>query len=339
MCTNLSIRQKLLPYVMKATPDTTAPAPITTAPPVPAPSIPSSAPGPSPSSMPVFCHPALSRNAHHAQPVPPSPMPPSAVQPMAQSMPQPMPQQMAQPTPQPMPQPASQPAPQPAPARSFGLATKGPRVVAGTAHPTMAARITKYVPPHPAQPHPLPHPAQPVNQPLPTPVQPLPTPAQPLPTPVQPAQPMAQPASQPLPTPLQPVSQPTTQSTAQPAVQPATPPPSLPHFSSPTDTPAFVTKPKPAKPYAWTPGVKRRVRRTRVKPDGFITTVGNPVGMLRRVHCRSWHRSTETSQRRLRMEWPPLPHLCRIENMVDLFPRYTLIPAMGYVFSTLPPPS
>lgn len=257
MCTNLSIRQKLLPFVMKATPDVSATvAPMTAPPAVVAPPT-AAVPAPEPSAVPVFCHPALGRSAHHPQPMVPQPMP------MPVQAPQPMPMPAPQPMPQPMPAaqtpaPAA-PAPAPQPARSFGLATKGPRVVAGTGHPAMASRITRYVPSQPAHPAAHPLPTQPAARPAPAPVaaapvpMPQPTPApQPMPVAPMPApQPMPQPA-QPmphaLPTPLSRPKQP-----AQPAqpipqpVQPA-PQPTSPIFSSPSETPAFVTKPKPAKP-------------------------------------------------------------------------------------------
>ena len=39
-----------------------------------------------------------------------------------------------------------------------------------------------------------------------------------------------------------------------------------------------LVKPKPAKPYGLGRWLRNSVRRVRAKPDGFITTVGNPVG-------------------------------------------------------------
>ena len=264
MCTNLSIRQKLLPFVMKATPDVSATvAPMTAPPAVAAP--PAAAPTPEPSAVPVFCHPALGRSAHHPQPMPMSVQAPvqAPVQPMA------MPAQTQAPV-----QAAVQAA---QPARSFGLATKGPRVVAGTGHPAMASRITRYVPSQAAHPAAHPHPTQPAARPAPAPVAAAPQPmpvasmAAPQPMPVasmaapqpmpQPApQPMAQPMPHALPTPLsrpkqpvQPTPAPQPTQPVQPAqpmpqpVQPA-PQPISPVFSSPSETPAFVTKPKPAKP-------------------------------------------------------------------------------------------
>ena len=198
MCSNLSLRQKLLPMYMKASNEqemaTTMetmqePPPVTSMP--PAPSVPES------SVMPAFRHPSLNRSTHrHLSQYAPTPMYHSMDS--IPSAPAPVPTSVSTPVavgtvPPPTSVPVASPVettPAPSSTRSFGLAGKGPRVVAGVSRP-VANRITKYNPhvgvtstpvPSVSESAPLPTPATP----LPTPTVPLPTPAAPLPTPAAP---------------------------------------------------------------------------------------------------------------------------------------------------------
>lgn len=200
--------------------------------------------------MGVFAHPGLNRShrpiqqyvpMQSTQPIQPTqPMQPmQPMQPTQPIQPPAQPIQPIQPT-QPIqtPQPA-QPAQAGHPARGFGLASKGPRVVAGVSRST--SKIQKYVPPAPQAPvsHSLPHPSvsssplpqQPVTTPLPAPV-PQPMQQTPMPTPVSQQNPMPSPFPQQ--TPQSSVDSNNMSS----------------HFHSPTEetVPRIPAKPKPAKP-------------------------------------------------------------------------------------------
>lgn len=265
MCKNLSTKQELVQMYMKAvqeqeasaTPVVPAMQAMPTMPTMPAmPAMPPQS-GPAPvgdqsKGMGVFAHPGLNRShrpiqqyvpLQPTQPIQPAqPMQPvqpmQPMQPMQPTQPiqpiQPIqPMQPAQPvqTPQPSVQPAH-----PAPARGFGLASKGPRVVAGVNRST--SKIQKYVPPSPQAPvsHSLPHPS--VSS-APLPQQPV---AAPLPSPI--------PQQTAMPTPIP-------QQTAMPSPFPQQTPQSSVdsnnmsgHFHSPTEEPVprIPAKPKPAKP-------------------------------------------------------------------------------------------
>lgn len=264
MCKNLSTKQELVQMYMKAVQEQEA----STAPVVPAmqamptmpvmPTMPAMPPqsGPTPvndqsKGMGVFAHPGLNRShrpiqqyvpMQSTQPIQPmqptqptQPMQPSQpTQPIQPIQPPAQPTQPTQPVQTPQPVQPAQPA-HPAPARGFGLASKGPRVVAGVSRST--SKIQKYVPPAPQAPvsHSLPHPSmsssplpqQPVTTPLPAPV-----PQAPIPTPVP------QQNSMPSPFPQQ-----TPQSSVESNNMSS-------HFHSPTEEPVprIPAKPKPAKP-------------------------------------------------------------------------------------------
>ena len=256
MCKNIGLRQKLLPLYMKATNEEEAriasslPAPEPLAPPPtamgmqPAPMMESQSSQESmmaPPSVPAFRHPSLNRSSHrHVTPYAPTPLPgasqevnsfyPSAT-PSMESAPTPMNPVVAPtpvvtpapvapvvptPVPVPTPTPVATPAPTPAPTRSFGLAGKGPRVVAGGSRAPVASRISKY------------NLSAPVATPTPAPM------AAPMaaPTPAPMAVPMVAPMAAPVATPV-----------AAP-VTPATPGPQFPS----AEQSAVYTKPKPAKP-------------------------------------------------------------------------------------------
>ena len=228
MCKNLTTRQELLPTYMKMTQEQEAAQTTTPAMPSMPPTMPSMpamsnmavppVPAPSPANqslsasqgMGVFVHPGLNRNhriANHS----PAATVTEPVQPFHPVAPVSQPAPASVPVSQPVSQPAPQPAP--APARGFGLASKGPRVVAGVSRAN--SKIQKYTPPA----------SQPAPAPLP---QPQPQPSQP-----------CQPTPQPLPQPSQP-SQPS---------QPVEPNTMSSYFHAPTETaPKPLIKPKPAKP-------------------------------------------------------------------------------------------
>ena len=228
MCSNLSLREKLLPMYMKASNEqemTTTmetiqePPPVTSVPPAPAPSVPEN------SVMPAFRHPSLNRSTHrHLSQYAPTPMYHSMDS--VPSAPAPVPTPVSTPVaasavPPPTSVPVTSPietAPAPSSTRSFGLAGKGPRVVAGVSRP-MANRITKYNPHVGVTSTSVPSVSESV--PLPTPAAPLSTPSTPLPTP---AAPQSTPDA--IPTPFPP-------STSQ---------------TSMTGTQKPLVKPKPAKP-------------------------------------------------------------------------------------------
>ena len=150
MCRNLTLRQKLLPLYMKATNDqevSAAPETVSAPPPTISasitPTMPPAAPDATASVMQAFRHPSLGRS--HTRPLAqyaPTPLPgaaqESAAMPPAAMVPAPL---AAAPAPA-----APAAHPEPTPVRSFGLAGKGPRVVAGVSRPA-APRITKYSPP------------------------------------------------------------------------------------------------------------------------------------------------------------------------------------------------
>ena len=188
MCRNLTLRQKLLPLYMKATNDhetSAAPESVSAPPPAISASItPAATPmaaDPAASVMQAFRHPSLGRS--HARPLAqyaPTPLPGVSQESMAPMAP--MAPMAATPVAPVAPvAPAASPAPQshpePAPVRSFGLAGKGPRVVAGVSRPA-APRIAKYSPPAaatpvaataPAVPHTMTTAAAPVTTPITTP--------------------------------------------------------------------------------------------------------------------------------------------------------------------------
>lgn len=240
MCSNLTLRQKLLPLYMKASNEqeaaaatmmetTQEPPPMTSMP--PAPSVSES------SAMPAFRHPSLNRSTHrHISQYAPTPMyhsmdsVPSASAPVPPPVSTPVAVGAVPPS-------ASVASPvettsAPSTTRSFGLAGKGPRVVAGVSRPT-ANRITKYNPHVGVASNPVPLAAE--SAPLPTPIAPIPAASTPLPTPVAPIPT----ASTPLPTPV------ASQSTPEPIPAPFTPSTSkAPMVGSQKP----LVKPKPAKP-------------------------------------------------------------------------------------------